>query len=166
MIARTKNRHFNRAVNNDFKKKLFKQVLQKLCAERNIKFIEVVASYTSFFGCVKYNQVLGYPCSAAACVADAGIIELERVANGEKKVAWFKQVKIDKSLYIGNTYLNRWNEIDLNFTSIVDLYKSIKALVSKVPKGSMYSSYHISYQEGITSWFKCRESAVKRVCYI
>jgi hypothetical protein len=166
MIARTSNRHFNRSVNNDFKKKLFKITLQKICAERNIKYIEILAAYTSFFGHVKYNHILGDPCSAAACVADAGIIELERVANGGKRIAWFNQVKINKSLYNGNAYLNRWNEIDLNFTCIKDLHESIKKLFSKVPKGNMYASYHISYQTDNIVWFKNRGSAVRRLSYI
>jgi hypothetical protein len=164
MIARTSNRHFNRSVNNDFKKKLFKLTLQKVCSERGIRYIEILAAYTSFFGHVKYNQILGDPCSAAACVADAGILELTR-ADGEKRIAWFNQLKIDKSLYIGNTYLARWNATDLNFTSIKELYESIKKLFS-LSKGNMYESYHISYPEVSTSWFKSRRSSVRQIGYI
>jgi hypothetical protein len=163
MQSRGVNRHFNRAVNNDFKKKLFRNTIQKLCAERNIKFIEVIATYTSFYGYIKYNDILGDPCSAAACVADAGIIELERVVNSEKRIAWFKKVKIDKSLYKGNSFLNRWNETDLNFSSIKDLYESIKKLIAK---GGMYKSYHISYQTNNIVWFKNQRSAIKREIYI
>ena len=164
MIARTSNRHFNRSVNNDFKKKLFKLILQKICSERGIRYVEILAAYTSFFGHVKYNEILGDPCSAAACVADAGILELAR-ADGEKRIAWFNQLKINKSLYIGNAYLNRWNETDLSFASVKELYESIKKLFSR-NKGNMYESYHISYQGVSTSWFKSRGSSVRQIRYI
>jgi hypothetical protein len=163
MVARTKSRTFNRSVNNDFKRKLFKETIQKICIERNIKHLEIIASYTSFFGHVKYNHILGDPCSAAACVADAGIIELDRVANGEKRIAWFNKVKIDKSLYSNNAYLNQWKETDMNFSSIKDLYESIKKFLSK---GNMYLSYHISYQASSIAWFKSRRSSVRCLSYI
>jgi IS605 OrfB family transposase len=162
MKGKTKNKHFNRAVNNDFKRTLFKSIIQKLCAERNIKFIEIMPAYTSFWGHVKYHHKLDDPCSAAACIADAGMIGLDQLKKGEKRQCWFKQVMINRLLYVKNSYLNRWNETDLNFDSIEDLHKSIKKLLAK---GSMYASYHVSSRSCKHIWFKSRGSSVKRLMY-
>ena len=136
MRAASGSKHFNRAVNNDFKRALFKEQIQKLCALSGIKFIEILPQYTSFMGCVLYGSELPDPISAAACVADAGLIAVQK---GTKYVAWFKELKIDASLYQKSKYLNQWKKEDLCFASIKELCESVKALFGS---GGMSSSYH------------------------
>src|SRR5574343_1637635 len=125
MRAASGSKHFNRSVNNDFRRKLFRDAIEKLCAINNIKFIEILPQYTSFMGCVLYSQVLPDPLSAAACVADAGLHTLSQIQTGTKWSAWFNALKIDPSLYEKSKYLNQWKKEDLCFESVKELYNSV-----------------------------------------
>ena len=161
------NKHFNRAVNNDFKRRLFRDVLEKLCTESGIKFIEINSMYTSFMGCVLYGDILPDPISAAACVADAGIIHLQNqvLTHKHKYFKWFDNLQIDASLFNKSKYLQSWNSVCLSFASIPELYKSVKSLV---PKEGMYSSYHAflgTYALRRTP-FKSEKSSVQRIYVI
>ena len=161
MKSQGKNKHFNRAVNNDFKRRLFRGVLEKLCTEQNIKFIEINSMYTSFMGCVLYGDILPDPISAAACVADAGIIHLQNQVQKHKYFKWFDNLQIDVSLYNKSTYLQSWNSVYLSFASIPELYRAVKSLV---PKEGMYLSYHafISSCALMHTKFKSEKSSVRR----
>lgn len=138
----TGNRHLNRSINNDSNKSLLFGVLEKLCALKGIKFIEILSPYTSFFGGAKYGDLLPDPLCAAAVVADAGIIETKRSRTGTKRIAWFNTITGTqlKSIYGSSSYLSQWKQTDLNFTSMKALYNSVKLLV---PEGKMYLSYHL-----------------------
>ena len=143
MRAASGSKHFNRSVNLDFKRRLFRDALEKLCAINNIRFVEILPQYTSFMGCVVYGSVLPDPLSAAAQVADAGLHTLSQIKTGTKCikwVAWFNALKIDSSLYEKSTYLNQWKKEDLCFDSVRELYNSVKQLFGS--KGNMQSSYH------------------------
>jgi IS605 OrfB family transposase len=157
---KSSNKNLNRTCNHDFKKTLFRDTVIKLCNERNIKYIQINPAYTSFFGHIKYHHILSDPCSAAACVADAGIIELERQRKDKKWTNWFQQVKIESSLYNGNEYLNQWKKQDIRFGSMSSLYRSIKKLFSS--DSAMSSSYHISKGDQMKQdiWYKTRRSSV------
>ena len=165
MRSATSNKHFNRAVNNDFKRRLFRDVIEKLCTIHSIKFIEINSMYTSFMGCVLYGQALPDPISAAACVADAGIIHLQNQVQKHKYFKWFNNSSIDASLYNKSKYIQSWNSVYLSFASIPELYKSVKSLV---PKGSMYSSYHafLGSYCSVRTKFKSEKSSVKRIYVI
>ena len=159
-------KHFNRSVNNDFKRNLFKQTIEKLCAINNIRFIEILPQYTSFMGCVLYGSGIPDPISAAACVADAGIHSLQQLNQGTKWTAWFNALKIDSSLYNKSKYLNQWKKEDLCFGSVKELYNSVKSLFGSTE--SMSSSYHAFLSQCAlrTTSFKSEKSSVKRICVI
>ena len=163
MKSQGNNKHFNRSVNNDFKRKLFRDTIEKLCAIHNIKFIEILPQYTSFMGCVLYGLVLPDPISAAACVADAGIHSLQQLNQGTKWTAWFNALKIDSSLYNKSTYLNQWKKEDLCFGSVKELYNSVKKLFGSTE--SMSSSYHafLGTYALRRSPYKTEKSSVKRI---
>ena len=78
-------------------------------------------------GCVLYGDILPDPMSAAACVADAGIIHLQKEVQDTKHkyFKWFNNSQIDASLYNKSKYLQSWNSVHLSFASIPELYKSV-----------------------------------------
>ena len=163
MKSQGNNKHFNRSVNNDFKRNLFKQTIEKLCAIHNIRFIEILPQYTSFMGCVLYGQALPDPISAAACVADAGLHTLTQLNQGTKWTAWFNALKIDSSLYNKSKYLNQWKKEDLCFGSVKELYNSVLKLLGS--NESMYSSYHAfcgTYAQRRRP-YKSEKSSVQRI---
>jgi transposase len=166
MRAAQGSKHFNRAVNNDFRRKLFRDVIEKLCAINNIRFIEILPQYTSFMGCVVYGSVLPDPLSAAACICDAGLHTLSQINKGAKWVAWFNALKIDSSLYEKSTYLNQWKKEDLCFESIKELYNSVKQLFGS--NESMTSSYHAFSSSCAlrAGKFKSDKSQVQRIYVI
>lgn len=132
-----KGKTFNRTVNNDSNSGLFHSVLEKLCALHKIKFIEAMPQYTSFMGTALFE--LPDPLSAGACVAYAGQMHLK--AGKFKFFAWFKQPTQAEleNVYNSSTYLNQWKKEDLSFTSVRELYESVK---EKFPAGGMSQSYH------------------------
>ena len=160
MKSQGKNKHFNRSVNNDFKRKLFRDTIEKLCAIHNLKLIEVLSPYTSFMGCVLYGDILPDPSSAAACIADAGLIHLQK---GTKYLAWFKHLVIDPSLYNKSKYLHQWKKEDLCFGSVKELYESVKMLFGS--NESMSLSYHafLGSYCSIRTTFKTEKSSVERI---
>jgi IS605 OrfB family transposase len=140
MKSQGNNKNFNRSVNNDFKRNLFKETIEKLCAVHGIRFIEILPQYTSFIGCVLYGQALPDPISAAACIADAGQHTLNQLNQGTKFTAWFNALKINSSLYSTSKYLQQWKQEDLCFGSVKELYNSVKCLFGS--NGGMSLSYH------------------------
>ena len=165
MRSATGSKHFNRSVNNDFKRRLYRDVIEKLCTESGIKFLEINSMYTSFMGCVLYGDILPDPISAAACIADAGLIHLQNQVLQHKYFKWFNNSQIDASLYNKSKYLQSWNSVYLSFASIPELYKSVKSLV---PQGSMYLSYHafLSSCALMHTKFKSEKSSVQRIYVI
>ena len=140
MRSQSANKHFNRSVNNDFKRNLLKETTEKLCAIHGIRFLEILPQYTSFMGCVLYGDILPDPLSAAACIADAGLHNLEQIKTGTKWTAWFNAPIIDLSLYQKSKYLQQWKHEDLCFKSIKELYNSVKKLFGSTE--SMTTSYY------------------------
>lgn len=55
-VDHKKGRTFNRLVNNTWHKNLIHNSIQKWCVIHNIKFMPVVAAYSSFVGCVENPQ--------------------------------------------------------------------------------------------------------------
>ena len=166
MKSQGKNKHFNRSVNNDFKRRLFRDAIEKLCSIHNLRFIEVLSPYTSFMGCVLYGDILPDPISAAACIADAGRHTLTQIKTGTKWTAWFNALKIDPSLYNKSKYLNQWKKEDLCFGSVKELYNSVLKLLGS--NESMYSSYHAflgSYCL-VRNRYKSEKSSVVRIYVI
>lgn len=163
MRSTTGAKHFNRAVNNDFRRKLFRDVIEKLCSINNIKFIEILPQYTSFMGCVLYGDQLPDPISAAACICDAGQHTLLQIKTGNKWTAWFNALKIDPSLYEKSKYLNQWKKEDMCFVSVKELYNSVKNLFG--PTGGMTWSYHTFSSSCAlrAGKFKSDKSQVKRI---
>ena len=163
MESQGTNKHFNRAVNNDFKRKLFSDAIEKLCAIHNIKFIEVLSPYTSFMGCVLYGDILPDPISAAACIADAGRHTLTQIKTGTKWTAWFNALVIDSSLYNRSTYLQQWKQNNMRFGSVKELYNSVLKLLGS--SESMSSSYHAflgTYAQRRRP-YKTEKSSVERI---
>ena len=160
MKSQGNNKHFNRSVNNDFKRRLFRDTIEKLCAIHGIKFIEVLSPYTSFMGCVLYGVILPDPISAAACIADAGLIHLQK---GTKYLAWFKHLAIDPSLYNKSKYLQQWKQKDLCFGSVKELYESVKMLFGS--NESMSLSYHAFCPSCVIihKKYKSEKSSVQRI---
>jgi IS605 OrfB family transposase len=159
--SQTTNKNMNRTCNHDFKKTLFTSVITKLCSENKIKLILTNPAYTSFYGHIKYHHILPDPLTAAACVADAGIIDL-RIQKQEKKwTNWFDQIKIESSLYDGNAYLNRWKKKDIRFGSMSNLYQSVKKLFPSATE--MTTSYHqTKVQVDQVIWYKTGRSSVQK----
>ena len=163
MKSQGSNKHFNRSVNNDFKRKLFRDTIEKLCAINNIRLIEVLSPYTSFMGCVLYGQSLPDPISAAACIADAGRHTLTQIKTGTKWTAWFNALKINPRLYNRSTYLQQWKQNNMRFGSVKELYNSVLNLLGT--NESMYSSYHAfrgTYAQRRRP-YKSEKSSVERI---
>ena len=163
MKSQGPNKHFNRSVNNDFKRRLFRDAIEKLCAIHNIRLIEILSPYTSFMGCVLYGQALPDPISAAACIADAGRHTLTQIKTGTKWTAWFNALKIDPRLYNRSTYLQQWKQNNMRFGSVKELYNSVLNLLGS--NESMYLSYHAfcrTYAQRRRP-YKTEKSSVERI---
>lgn len=151
-----KGRNYNRLVNNFWQRNKFINNLHKLCNINCIKYESILANYSSFIGCINYQNDID---SVAAS------LEINRRSNLFIKMYRTKEIKTGNVMFPKlnkKLILNRWKEDGLTDKDLSDW----KTLYSWFKKNTKLSYRVLFNNSNIIKSFRLKSYKSKVACHL